>query len=223
MEIESRLNREVGNDYLGHKSTADTLLEQKRKIDKQYARFMLKAERAPGCCAAPSQDLIVKHFCSLVLYRRSNKTAVADFLKDVALTKESAVSLWEIDEIVFASHEHSAMAVPFGPYGPVENYLSDLSQLVFAGNTEALRNFLALYTFATGEYREGLEDDAEKLFLNHPEIVAKNWQLIRSHREVLSDLAEMIPSDAKAKALPKIRHQCDALGHSCDEIDAMLR
>jgi hypothetical protein len=223
LDIEDRYTRQVGNDYLGHKSVADALLQQKREIDKEYARFMLEVERNPTCCASVPQDPIEKHVCALALYRPNKNAAVADFLKDVPDDKESAAALMVMDEIAYGTNERNSTGLAFGPYGPVTNYLTDLFRLASAGDKEALRKFLGLYAFATGEYAEALEDDAEKLFLEHSRIVVLNWQLIRTHTDLLPDLSNMMSRDQKVEARSQIKRQCSLLHRKCDEILASLK
>lgn len=222
-KIEHRYDVEVGNDYVTHKSVADALLNQKKEIDRDYARFMLYAEHRPQCCPTESQDLISKHFCALVRYRASNRTGIADFLADIPKDKQSAHALWVLDEIALGTSQQDSTGLPFAPYGPVQDYLGGLFRLTEQGNPAALRKFLTLYSFADGEYAESLEDETERLFTQHPEIVVTNWETIRKYPGLLSDMREMMSNELMGEVSSKLQRQCSLQHRECAEILSALK
>lgn len=184
---------------------------------------MLEAEDSPQCCLTESQDPISRHVCALVRYRASNRTAIPVFLVDIPKNKSSASALWALDEIALGTSQPDSTTLPFAPYGPVQSYLSELFRLTEGGNVEALRNFLSLYSFADGEYAESLEDETEKLFAQHPEIVVANWQTISKYPSLLSNMHEMMPNNLKAEALSKVQRQCSLVHRECGEILSALK
>jgi hypothetical protein len=230
--ITERYAREVGNDYAGHRSVANELRAQKRDIDKQYFEYMSavsqaasqeKPEGVQACCSAPP-DPIAHQICILGAYMQGHRKDSAAFVKGVPADKESAAALWALDEIAYANGDQgNQSALPFGPEGPVNQYLKELFRLVIRGNNEAIKKYLGLYAFADGEYAEAMEDQLETLILDHPKVVLSNWRLIKTYNRALSDLRETMSAEKKQQASSRIQKECAPEGQECTEVLALLK
>lgn len=222
--------REVGNDYVGHKALADSLLKRQKVIDQQYYTFMErvsqggtveKRTRAEMCCRQAGDDPIARLICALAAYLRGGRRDPSVFVKSVPGDKESADALWALDEIASSQGgETGGPATPFGPSGPVDRYLDELFRLVAGGESDAVQKYLTLYPLADGEYAESMEDQLEHLFLDHPSVVLQHWILFKGDTRVFADLKESLSRDQKRRIVSGARAHCSISRPACRELVA---
>jgi hypothetical protein len=221
---------EVGNDYVGHKALADSLLKRQKEIDQQYYTFMArvsqagnveKRTRAEMCCRQADDDPIARLICALAAYLRGGRRDPSVFVKSVPGDKESADALWALDEIASSQGgETGGPAAPFGSSGPVDRYLDELFRLVAGGKSDAVQKYLTLYPLADGEYAESMEDQLEHLFLDHPSVVLQHWVLFKGDTRVFADLKESLSRDQKRRIVSGARAHCSISRPACRELIA---
>jgi len=229
VQLDRRYSKEVGNDYSKNQSTADGILREQRAIDGVYLSYITQVangtlETIHGCCPSSLRDPVALKVCALSLYIKTGRKSAALFTASVPRDQASADSLWKLDEIVYSQRpELEKDKVPFHPLGPVSTYLDELDKLVVSGNDDAIRRYLGLFELAHGDAAEQMEDDAEKLFLRKPALIAEKWNIIRDHHKVLAILDQMMSEGDKHQAVSSILTECSARNLNCDGLSSSLK
>lgn len=229
VQLERRYSKEVGNDYSKNQSIADGILREQKAIDRVYLSYIDQVangtlETIHGCCPSSLRDPVALKVCALSLYIKTGRRDAALFTASVPRDQASADSLWILDEIVYSQRpELEKDKVPFHPLGPVSTYLEELYKLVLAGNGGAIREYLGLFELAHGDAAEQMEDDAEKLFLRKPALIAENWSIVRDHHKALAILDEMMSVAEKREAVSGIQKECVAKSLNCDGLSSSLK
>src|SRR4030067_2105984 len=168
----------------------DMYMKQIQAIDRKYRTVIYeiffehekKEYNSFGkCCDSPIKDGYLFFVCKLIKYYRDGTAEI--LLKDMPLGKEGYDDLWEIDDIIF-SNNYSRKTRPklFDKGSFVLLFLGSFNRLAADGNPKAIDNFLNMKLFADGWIAEYIADSILSLFENQPEIVIKNWNVIKKYK-----------------------------------------
>ena len=65
---------------------------------------------------------------------------------------------------------------------------------------DAIKSYFYVYSCSVGEYADFLDEQARTLFEQHPDLIAKNWVLIRPCRKRLIGLSEDSPPEFRKRS-----------------------
>jgi len=184
------LRKKYERVFSENREMRDMYMKQIKDIDRKYRTVIYEIffehekneyNTFRKCCVSPIKDGYLFFVCKLIRYYRDGTAEL--FLKDLPLGKEGYDDLWETDDIMF-SNDYSSKPRPklFDEGSFVSLFLSILYRLAVDGNPKAIDNFLNMKLFADGWVAEYIADNTLTLFENHPEIIIKNWNVIRRYK-----------------------------------------
>jgi len=189
-ELVKKYEEEVGNDYLKNKEKADLYAQQREVIDSKY-RYAINAmfseydkkenKYFQQCCKVRIKDGYLFLVCKLLAYFRDGNAEL--FLRNIPFKKEDLNDLWTVDDILLSDPNYYSKSHPriFDKASFVFLFLDTIYQLAIQGNVKAIDRFLTINLFANGGYAEYVENKILNLFENHPEIIIKNWNIVKKY------------------------------------------
>jgi len=213
--------------------TADEIRARLKAVDEQYYQFMMALSddaqqhcwvRMKACCARSPQDPVARLTCRLALYLTKQSTA-KEFVEQFPASGDLD-PLWALDEIAnVKSIPNGPNTLPplFGPDGPFHSYTTELLKLVTKDDKQALQKYLQLSLSAEGYFAEDMEDQVQKLFVEHPQVVLDNWDALKSNYLVTEVLAEEFSEDEKRQLRQKYERYCHINESACREVIRSLK
>jgi hypothetical protein len=234
IELLEKYTRDIGNDYLKNKDKADIYIKQREAIDQNYRttihNIFFDHEKKEytllkKCCDNTIKDKYIFYVCKLITYYRDRN--INSLLNDIPVDKEGLVDLWNIDTIIFSDKDYYNKPHPqlFDKASFVVLFLDSIYQLATKGNIKAIDRFLTISSFADGEYGEYAAEKILDLFEKYPNVIIKNWVVVRKHKPTIN--FETTDYDKKATAIiQKYKYLCNSAqtdSSICKEIIDFLK
>lgn len=192
---------------------------QKAEIEKRYYRFLYslawaaqhKDERLiEQCLRAATGDPIASQMAALVEYVHGNRKAPSRFITALPGNEQQLAAFWDLDDMVSGGTRESPLPVPGVslPDGLVDKFITELYGLVLQQNSAAARKYFYIYRHSDGEYAEYLAVELIDLFRNHPEVVLRQWQVVKLYsKRIAVDLSSYSP-EGWQKGVESLRNAC---------------
>jgi hypothetical protein len=194
VELLKKYEQDVGHDYLKNKEKADIYKKQIEAIDQKYREVIHEMffahERKEYTyfkkyCDGKVKDGYFFFICKLIAYYRDGNSV--SLLTDIPVTKYGLADLWEIDKIILSDHNYFSKPHPklFDKASFVFLFLDAIYQLAANKDEIAIDKFFTIEKVADGEYGEYMEYKILNLFEDHPEIIIKNWGIVKRYKSTI--------------------------------------
>ena len=193
------------------------------RVQSQYYAFARSlAEASLGrdeetfrrCVALAKGDPFASLMAALVEYLQDGRRHPSAFIASFPRTNQQLEDFWSLDMVVGppSGDETTLPGIPL-PDGLTDKFITELFSLVRGGSQPAAQEYFFLYAHADGSFSEFMMDQIEKVVVNQPQVILRQWQAVRPYaRKIASDLqgeAEFSPEDW--------RNEVDRLSAACQE------
>jgi hypothetical protein len=178
------------------------------------------------CSDSALGDPIASRFVALVRYLHDGRRNPREFVSSFPTKETQLPDFWLLDRIMLENQTDGTMNLPGIPLpdGLVDKFISELSTLVSRDTPVAVERYFFIYGHADGEYAEFMDEPTRLLFEDHPELVLKNWPIIRPYRRRLIGMSEDNPPEFSQKIVQKFQALCERKNdQSCNEITKIFR
>lgn len=194
LKIVEKYTKEVGHYYLKNKDIADKLSAEKQIIDLYYRNIMIFFSNAlkekdylsvTSCCTKVKNDPVAFQICNLFSYLFLENKDNKNFIDTFPSSKEEVSILWILDEIAYKKSKIMNSEIPsaFLSKEPTLQYIDALFQIAKSNNSKAIDKYFNLINYAGGYFAEYIYAQIIKMFVDYPQIIIDNWQLIKKYRK----------------------------------------
>ncbi len=194
VELLKKYEQDVGRDYLKNKEKADIYKKQIEAIDQKYREVIHEMFFAhekkeytlfEKYCDGKVKDGYLFFICKLIAYYRDGNSVF--LLNEMPVTKYGLADFWEIDSIILSDSNYFSKPHPkiFDKNSFVFTFLDAVYQLAVKNNAIAVDKYFAIKEFADGEFGEYMEDRILNLFEGNPEIIIKNWSIVKKYKSTI--------------------------------------
>jgi hypothetical protein len=220
--LELEYDRQVGSHYRGPRvAIGGRIFTEERGIYKVYSTYFNSLAKASlgkdnqayqSCLLLATGDPYATPVAGLVAYLHGGRGDPAAFIASLPTSGQQLAAFMGLDDMATGDTPESPSSLPgiSLPDGLAERITHELFELVLKDDFAGAREYFHLYAHADGGYAEYFEDQLSTLFLDHPEVVLRQWQALSPYvPRILLELSATTwsPSDRK-RAVDSLASAC---------------
>ena len=208
--------------------SAAALNEEIQIIDQRYSLFISAvadsayrrdAAEVSALCGGADNDPIGLLTCRLANYIIGARKNEGQFVAQFPTAGRNLQALWMVGRI---PNGKGGRPILFEPDGPTDLYINELYRIVEKGSPRALGTYVRVYCAADGEYAEFMQDQMEKLFREHIEVVLRNWAEFKKCSAFLSSLRGEFSKSERQAILTDAHQYCGGYPTACNKLNQLF-
>jgi hypothetical protein len=229
--------QENGPHYKGNDQKVHDLLKWIHEVDAIYFNFLNAVSQlgsssraeAQKCCARAAADPLAVEICALTQYLSDRASGRAQFVEPFSKKDPDLEAFFAVDDVAEVHKNETPASAPYGSWlprlfgvrAPVEIYIDELYKLVSQGDLAATRKYFTVFIHSDGCLAEDMSNQVYLLLENHPNLMIRNWQIIRG--PVSTRLGfELISPEETTRIRKSVERACRTKSSSCKEILALF-